>query len=84
MQKLFYYLLIDEETYGIKTEEDIAAISKEKNAPVWVQVLANYTDVENSVCEGNSLPTGHYIVSDGIIWADDEGLDLISNLRIVA
>ncbi|MCB2340876.1 hypothetical protein [Clostridium estertheticum] len=79
MKKIFGFLTKLGE-YSIGTQKDIDKICKESNTTVVNQELANYDDVEWSVCCGSALDEGMYIIKEGILFASDDGIEIISNL----
>jgi len=69
--------------HGVGTQNDIDTICKESNTTVVNQELASYDDTEWSVCCGCNLAEGMYMLSEGVIQASDDGIELISKLIVV-
>lgn len=68
--------------YGVATQKEINQICKVSETTVTNQTLASYDDVEWSVSCGCNLSDGMYSCKEGILMASEEGIELISNLRI--
>ena len=80
LQKLYYFMLTDEEAYGVATDTEIKEICVDRDSKVWFQVLASYKEIENFVREGNTIPIGQYNIKDGILESTGKGIFLVNNL----
>ncbi|MCY6958299.1 hypothetical protein [Clostridium brassicae] len=77
IEKLYDYMLVEEEVFRIGTEEQIEKMVEEMGYPVWIKTLATYTIVEDYICCGGEIKEDVFLeVKDGYIYVDSDTSEL--------